>query len=368
VSTDTEEAGVSEPEAPIDPVRKIALIVFGVAIVFFIYGMINDRLAPRTSQAYVQTYLVHVAPEVSGRVIEIAAEPDKRLEAGDVLFRIDPEEYELAAQRAEAQLQLAGQSIGASTASLSSAQAKLVEAIAKRENVRDQSARQNELIAKGVYPEARAAQVKAAMESADADVARAEADVETARYNLGPEGEKNPQIVSALADLQQARLAVARTTVFAPSEGAISNLQLSVGQVLSKGQAALTFIDVGDVWIDAEFRENNLENIKIGMPVEIAFDIRPGRIYNGHVSGFGYGISNRSVDARTGLPTIHNQSGWVRDPQRMPVRVVLDDKIRPGSLRYGSQATVVVYTSGNFVVNAIAWLQMRFLTVLSYVS
>lgn len=368
----TEEAVTSDlpvtPKAPVDPVRKIALIVLGVGLVFFLYGMISDRLTPRTSQAYVQAYLVRIAPEVGGKVIEIGAEQDKRLAPGTVLFRIDPEQYQLAVTQAEAQLQLAGQSIGASTANVSSAQARLVEAIAKRDNVVEQSARKYELIAKGVYPEAMRSQVKSMVDSAEADVSRAEADLEAARQNLGPQGADNPQIIKALAELQQARLDVTRTTILAPSEGGVTNLQLSVGQVLSKGQEALTYIDVNDIWVDAEFRENNLENIKVGTPVEVAFDIKPGRIYSGRVSGYGYGVSNRSIDARTGLPTIHNQSGWVRDPQRMPVRVTLDDPTIFGGLRYGSQANVVAYTGGNFVVNALAWIQIRLSTVLSYVS
>jgi multidrug resistance efflux pump len=356
-----------ETKAPENPVRRTTLVVFAVAAAIFVYGMIEDRLTPYTSQAFVQSYLVRIAPEVGGKIIEIAAEQDKRVEPGAVLFRIDPEQYELAAKRAEAQLELAGQSIGASTATVSSAQAKLVDAIAKREHIRDQTARKNELIERGVYPKAMASQVKAEFESAEAEVVRAEAEVEKARQSLGPQGASNPQIRDALAALQQARLDVTRTHVLAPSEGGITNLQFSVGQVVNKGQAALTFIDIRDIWVDAEFRENNLERIKVGAPVEIAFDIRPGRIYSGVVSGYGFAVSNRSIDPRTGLPTIRNSAGWIREPQRMPVRISLDKDSRPKELRYGSQANVVVYTGGNFVFNAFAWIKIRFVTLLSYV-
>lgn len=355
------------PKAPENPVRRTTLIVFAVAAVVFIYGMIADRLTPYTSQAFVQSYLVRIAPEVGGKVVEIAAEQDKRVEPGAVLFRIDPEQYELAAKRAEAQLEIAGQSIGASTASVSSAQAKLVDAIAKRENIRDQTARKNELIEKGVYPKAMASQIKAELESAEAEVVRSEAEVEKARQSLGPQGASNPQIRDALAALQQARLDVTRTAILAPSEGGITNLQFSVGQVVNKGQPVLTFIDIRDIWVDAEFRENNLERIKIGAPVEIAFDIRPGRIYSGRVSGYSFAVSNRSIDSQTGLPTIRNRSGWIRDPQRMPVRISLDKDSRPGELRFGSQANVVVYTGNSYLLNAFAWIKIRLVTLLSYV-
>lgn len=355
------------PKAPENPVRRMTSIVFAIAVAIFVYGMIEDRLTPYTSQAYVQAYLVRIAPEVGGRVIEIAAERDRKIAPGSVLFRIDPEQYELAAKRAEAQLQIAGQSIGASTASVSSEQAKLVDAIAKRENIRDQTARKNELIEKGVYPKAMASQVRADLESAEAEVTRAEAEVEKARQNLGPQGATNPQIQEALAALQQARLDVTRTAVLAPSEGGITNLQFSVGQVLGKGQSALTFIDIRDIWVDAEFRENNLERIKVGAPVEIAFDIRPGRIYVGRVSSYSFAVSNRSIDPQTGLPTIRNRSGWIRDPQRMPVRISLDKNSRPAELRFGSQANVVVYTGDSYLINAFAWIKIRLVALLSYV-
>lgn len=353
-------------KAPDNPVRRTTLIVLALAAVVFVYGMVEDRMTPYTSQAFVQSYLVRIAPEVAGKVIEIAVEQDKRVTPGTVLFRIDPEQYELAAKRAEAQLEIAGQTIGASTASVSAAQAKLVDAIAKRENVRDQTGRKNELIEKGVYPRSMASQVKAELESAEAEVTRAEAEVEKARQSLGPQGSNNPQIRDALAALQQARLDVVRTNVLAPSEGGITNLQFSVGQVLGKGQQALTFIDIRDIWVDAEFRENNLERIKIGAPVEVAFDIKPGRIFTGRVSGYGYAVSNRQIDPQTGLPSIKNRSGWIREPQRMPVRVTLD-KERPADLRFGSQANVVVYTGDSYILNAFAWIKIRLVTLLSYV-
>jgi multidrug resistance efflux pump len=364
---DTDGRGPASTK-PENPVRRITLIVLAIAVIIFGYGMIEDRLTPYTSQAYVQSYLIRITPEVGGKVIEIPAEQNKRVKPGEVLFRIDPEQYELAVKRAEAQLQIAGQTIGASTASVSAAQAKLVDAIAKRENVRDQSARKQELIEKGVLAQAAAPQVKAALESSEAAVSQAEAEVEKARQSLGPQGASNPQIVDALTALQQARLDVARTIVRAPSEGGITNLQFSVGQVLSKGQQALSFIDIGDIWVDAEFRENNLERIKTGAPAEITFDIFPGRVYSGNVSGLSYAVSNRSIDPQTGLPTIRNQSGWVRDAQRMPVRISIDRDDAPTGLRFGSQANVVVYTGNNFVVNAIGWIKIRLIALFSYVG
>lgn len=128
----------------------MTLIVIAICAVLFFYGIASDRYTPYTAQGLVQAYLVKIAPEVGGKVVEIGVETDQRVEAGAVLFRIDPDMYELAVRRAEAQLEAVGQSIGASTAAVATAKAKRVEAIAKRENAREQAARTFELVKKGV--------------------------------------------------------------------------------------------------------------------------------------------------------------------------------------------------------------------------
>jgi multidrug resistance efflux pump len=350
-----------------NPVRRITLVVISIAALLFFYGMISDRFTPHTSQAVVQGYLVRIAPEVGGRVIEIPVGTDQKIEPGSVLFRIDPEQYQLAVRRAEAQLAAAGQSIGANTASVASAQAKLAEAVAKRENTRDQTARDFELVKKGIYAEARGVKAKAQLEAAEATVSQAEAELEKARQTLGPKGADNPQIREAMVALQQANLDLARTSVLAPTEGGVTNLSLTTGQLLSKGEAAMTYIDIREVWVEAAFRENSLEHIQVGDAAAIALDVLPGRVYSGKVKSVGYGVSNRSMDPRTGLPKIDTQRDWIRSPQPFPVRVEFEGEL-PKSIRYGSQANVTVYATGSYVLNAIAWIKMRLVSILSYVQ
>lgn len=353
-------------EPPKNPVKRITLIVVAAGLFLFFYGIFADRVTPYTSQALVQSYLVRISAEVAGRVSEVGVRTDQRVAAGAVLFKLDREQYAIAVKRAEAQLELAGQNIGASTASVATAQAKLAEAIAKRQNTRDQTARTIELIDKGVYPEARRIQATAALESAEAIVAQAEAELEKARQNLGAKGAENPQVRDAMLALEQANLDLQRTVVLAPSDGGVTNLSLTVGQVLAKGEPAMTYIDIREIWIEAVYRENSLENIAVGNPVEIVLDILPGRVLSGRVTALGYGVSNRNIDPRTGLLTPRAQSGWIRPPQLMPVRIELDEEIRP--LRYGSQASVMIYPARNFVMNAIAVVKMRLVALLTYVQ
>jgi multidrug resistance efflux pump len=356
----------STPKKP-DRVRRITMIVAGAAAILFVYGLLADRSTPMTSQASVQAYLVQVAPEVSGRVVEVTGGENVLLQAGTALFRIDPEPYEIAVVRAEAALESAGQSIGSSTAAVASAEAMLAEAIAKRNNTREQTARQLELVKKGIYAEARRDQVEAALKSAEATVAQMEAELEKARQTLGPKGEANPQIRDAMAALRQAQLDLTRTTVYAPSEGGIPNLELAVGQHLSAGKAAMSYLDLREIWVEAAFRENSLEHIVIGTPVEIVLDIRPGRVYSGRVKSIGYGVASGSTDAATGLPSLREPSGWVRPPQPMPVRIEFDEP-RPKELRFGSQATVMAFTGNNFLMNGIGTLRMWISALLTYVQ
>ena len=348
-----------------NPVRRVTLLVVAVGAALFAYGIAGDRETPYTSQGLVQAYLVRIAPEVAGRVTEVGVRTDQRVEAGTVLFRIDPDQYALAVRRAEAKLEAAGQSIGASTAAVASAQAKLADAVSKRENAREQTGRIFELVRKGVYAQARQQQAQTTLDSAEAVVSQAEAEVEKARQTLGPQGKDNPQIREAIGALEQANFDLTRSTVVAPSDGGVTNLSLAVGQVLGKGEAAMTYIDLREVWIEAAFRENSLESIKVGDPVEIVLDMLPGRVLPGKVAALGYGVGNRSVDARTGLPSPRSQSGWIRTPQPMPVRIEFDRASYP--LRVGSQANVMVFPGDSNLMNAIGRFRMRLVALLTYV-
>jgi multidrug resistance efflux pump len=148
----------------------------------------------------------------------------------------------------------------------------------------------------------------------------------------------------------------------------VTALQLTQGQVVGPQQPAMTYIDAREIWIDAAFRENSLEHIEPGNPVEIVLDIRPGRIFTGRVVSIGFGVSVGEVDPQTGLPVIRNPSGWLRDPQRMSVRIEFDPDERPRGLRFGSQANVTIYTGENGIVNAIGKIWMRLIAFFTYVS
>ena len=250
------------------------------------------------------------------------------------------------------------------------AQAQLVQEIAQRENVREQAARIFELVRVGVYAVARRDQAQSQLDTAEAQVQRAQASLEQARRALGPKGADNPQIREALAELEQARLDLDRTTLRSPGDGVVSNMQLNIGQYAAAGQPALTFLDARVVWLQAFLRENSLEYIAPGTRAEVVLDVLPGRVLPARVESVGWGIGESDVDTMTGLPKPRQGTGgWLAPAQRFPVELAFETGGRPPrGVRYNARASVILYTGEHPVANALAWLWIRVIAALTYVS
>lgn len=355
-------------EGGLAALRKITLVAVAIAALVFLYYVIADRTTPFAGDARVQAFVLRVAPEVTGQVSTVPVTDNQIVEAGDVLFEIDPTPFKAAVEQAEARLAQAGQDIGASTASVDAAQAKVDEARAAEANVRAQSARVLDLVKRGVYAKAREDGALAAIDEARAAVERAEADLRQAREALGSEGSDNPQLRDAVAALEKARFDLSRTRVVAPSRGVVTNLQLALGQTVVAGQPAMTFISGDDVWLLASMRENSLGVLAAGQTAEVVLDIFPGRVFQAEITSIGWGIGGAKVDPVTGLPQTTDEAGWLVDTQRFPVNLVFDKEDRPQGARYGSRAAVIVYAANNPIMDAIAWARIRLIAILTYVS
>ncbi|MEZ9890239.1 HlyD family secretion protein [Vibrio breoganii] len=366
-----EEEAAQAPETPAeethDPVKKITRNVFIVVGLIFVWYLFADRHTPWTDEARVQAYVIPIIPQVSGKILEVNVAQDDVIERGSQLFRIDPADYELSVELAESELEIAGQEIGAGMASVVTAQAGLVEAQTNLEHVNVQSARVFELEQRKLYSKSDGDKARAAIKQAKAQVRSAEANLDKAKQSLGPEGAANPRVRTAVAKLKQTQLDLSRTRVLAPTNGGITNLQVDVGYYANPGAPVMTFIDADDSWIEANLKENNLANLKIGDPVDISLDITPGKIYKGKVRSIGFAVASGSTDAVGGLVTVKSGSGWLRDPQRFPVVISFDEELPKGLRRVGGQADVQFYTSDNFILNGIAKVYIRLLSWISYV-
>jgi multidrug resistance efflux pump len=361
------EAAKPSAEKKSDPVRLISkLVLFGVVLLFSWY-VIADRLAPLTDQARLQTYVIPIVSQVSGRVIEVNVNQDQGVNPGDVLFKIDPLDYELAVENAASALEMAGQEIGAGTASVTSAQAGVVVAETQLDYVKTQSARVFELEEQQLFSRSEGDKARAAVQAAHAVLINAQAALDKARQSLGKAGKENPRFRSALAALKKTQLDLSRTTTLAPSRGGITNLQIEVGHYASAGSPLMTFIESDNAWIRADFRENNIGNIKPGNAVDILLDVAPGKIFRGKVSSIGFAVDSSSSGDVGELASVSSRSGWLRDAQRFPVIIRFDDDSSKGLRRVGGQADVLVYTGNNLIINTLGRWWIHALSWLSYI-
>lgn len=366
------EIDVGKGEAPPNPVRRIVLIALGILLVLFIYHVLSDRYTPYTSQARVETFLTQIAPEVAGDVLEVGARDNSPVKKGQLLFRIDPEPYEVAIRSAEANLAVALQAADVSVADVAAARAQI-----RKQQVDLAASRVLGKIVTDLVDQRALAQTQGIRATADigkteADVTKAQADLRRAQANLGAPGMANPKVRQALAALDQARLDLRNTTVVAPTNGIVTNLRLAKGQFVSPGQPLLSFLETGPRWISADMRENQLGNVRPGQEVLIALDILPGKLFHGRVHSVGWGVS-QGDEAPTGqLSSMPPDQGWLRDPQRFPVRILLlpEDAKKAGIDvgRSGAQANVIIFTEEDSIMNPIGRLWLKITTMLSYLQ
>ncbi|SHK11537.1 Barrel-sandwich domain of CusB or HlyD membrane-fusion [Roseomonas rosea] len=348
--------------------RSAAIGVFALLALLVVWYAASDRWTPYSGTGAVAGYVAQVAPRVSGPVTEVLVEDNSRVEAGAPLFRLDPTLFELAVRQAEAELAQTLQSTSAGTAGIAAAEAGVAQAQANLQNVRATASRTLQLVERGVYARARGDDAQGALRTAEAQLRAAEAQRDQAARQLGSASADNPQVVAATARLQRARTDLINTTVTAATDGVVTNLALTTGQYATAGQPALTMIDSRGGWIVADFRENQLRNIDPGDPVEIAFDVAPGRIYVGRVGSIAWGIDAGRRSAG-GLAQPDTSTRWFEPARRIPVRIELPPSEEPPpKVRIGAKVSVVVDAAGEN--SGVLWLiargLMRGSTALSY--
>ncbi|MGB5291651.1 MAG: HlyD family secretion protein, partial [Lysobacterales bacterium] len=347
-------------------IRIFALI----SLLIFIWYLVADRTTPYTSNARLKAIVVDVVPQVSGYVSALAATNGQVVKAGDLMARIDQRPFVLEVEQARSALQTATQNVGAGSAQVQIAQASVTQARINLDNTQVQSARYFELEKKKVVSTAEADTMRAKLAAAQSQLVGANADLERARQQLGDEGADNAQIRAAIAALGEAELHLEWTELFAPAPGTAIDLQVAEGTYAKAGQSLMSFVSFEEVWVEAYLTENNIARISVGDPAEITLDLYPGRIFKGVVSSFSIGASV-GVQAAGSLPKPPEIDGWMRDPQRFPVRIrMLGYEIGEAShdtrRMLNGQADVIVYTGDNWLMNNLGKAWIRLMSWLSY--
>jgi multidrug resistance efflux pump len=354
---------MSETQKKADFTQKLTKIILAVSLLYFFWYVVGDRITPATDQARVRSFVIPIVPQVAGKISTIYIGGDKTVKEGELLFEIEKSDYQLAVEKAEIELDLAGQNVGADTASVAAAKANVEKAkadlVAKEANAN----RIFKVEAQGVISKAQGDEARGILAGAQQNVINAQASYEKAQQLLGKQGSENTKIQSALTALSQAKLNLNRTKISAPSDGVISYSKINVGHYAAVGSKIMTFIDTDYFWIEASYRENNLGNIKKDDTVDIVLDSAPGELFSGTIVSIGYGVSfDRSVQGE--LPTPAKTTGWMREAQRFTVIIKFNDAVAKELLREGGQADVITYTGNNFLLNGLGkisiWLTSKF--------
>ncbi len=361
------ESGASADKKKRDPVKIWTGSVLVLCVALFVLHLLSDKYTPYTSNGRVEAFVVPIAPQVSGTLVNVYVHNNQVVGEQQNLAIVDPAKYELAVRRAQADLQQASQTSSADMSSVTTAQAKVTEAEANLRNAEIKGRRIITLSKQGAASMSRADDARSSIEANRARLASARSELEKHKSSLGATGQDNARIRSALTALETAQLDLFHTTVRAPSDGIITNLTVDIGHFAGAGVPIMTFISTKDVWVQADMRENSLGHIQQGNPVEIVLDSAPGRIFKGEVMSVGYGVSDNSSSAMGSLTSVQISSGWLRQAQHFPVLIRFTDDSAKGFRRAGGQANTIVYTGDRPILNTFGRLWIRLISFLSHI-
>jgi multidrug resistance efflux pump len=366
---ETDKSPLVRPVSKKSPVKLITLIVFLVSFLFLIWYILSDRHVPYTDKARINGLLVPVVPNVSGYLTKVNTGLHSEIKVGDTLFQIDQRPFLLEIEIAEANLDNTAQSVAGKTATVKSASGRLGVARAQLERAQRDWTRVQIVLKEnpGALSQADKDQSETALLQATEQVSSAEADLERAEQNLGISGDQNASFRASVKALEQAQLNLAYTSIISSTAGYLESFSIDLGYFASAGQPLATIVSGSYNWIQADMKENNISLMKPGNRVEILFDILPGNIFSGKVESIGFGVSTGNTN-KGDLPSISGAKGWLRDPQRFPVIISIDENNMIPALRQGGQADVVVFTGDKTgILEKLGKLRIRIISWLSYV-
>jgi membrane fusion protein (multidrug efflux system) len=315
------------PPKPPGKRRRWVFIILGlIALLAALYGIrtiIFYSGHVQTDDAQVEGHISPVIPQVPGYVTQVLVDDNQRVEAGQLVVRIDPREIEARLRTAEGALQTASAALREAKASAEAAQARRERAVSDFE-------RQEKLFqAKTSSPQ----EYEAAKSAANAAAA-------SYRAAQGQTSAAEATVTQRQADLDYAKLQLSFTTLKAPVSGIVSRRTVELGQYVQVGQPLLAVVNDGDLWVVANYKETQLKKIRVGQPVTITVDAYPKVEFRGKVDSFA-----SATGARFSILPPENASGnFVKVVQRIPIKIVFDrdDKLRQYPLRIGMNVTPTI--------------------------
>lgn len=335
-------------------------------VVLFIFLFIPLQWGAPQGSTRVLTRAVQVIPNVNGEVIEIAAEPNVPLKAGDLLFQLDPEPFEIALAAAEAQLVRVEAQAQQDKDALRNAQAQLRQAQAAQVLAQNRYDDDAKLVESGTISENRLEQRETDLEAAEAAVEQARAAVSRAEIELGAVTADGivAKVAEAHANLDQARWNLEQTAITAPSEGYVTNLALAVGQRVTSFPIApsMVFVETSEKTLVVNIQQIYMRHLKAGQEVEIALKTKPGEILTGKVR-LVTEIASQGQALVSG--TVYAAGKIQAEP--FVARIDLDDPALLKSLPPGAVGTAAIYTEAVKPTHIIRRVMIRMQSIMNYV-
>jgi membrane fusion protein, multidrug efflux system len=328
--------------------RRILLLI---AVIFIVIGalwaaywvLVLDK-REKTDDAYINGNRVVISAQVSGTVVAVLADDTQLVNAGQVLAKLDPTDAQTALSRAASALGSAVRQVRQQKATAGQYDSEIETRKLELSRAQIDLAKREPLVADQAIAGEEVRHAEESVHLARAALAQAERQSLSAHSLVdGTPVESNPTVLQAKDAYRDAWIAAQRNAVVAPVSGYVAERSVQLGQHIQAGEALMTVIPLHALWVDANFKEVQLRNLRIGQKTEVRSDLYGGSfIFHGHVEGMSAGTGA----AFSLLPPQNASGNWIKVVQRVPVRILIDDNdLIKSPLRIGLSATVTVDTT-----------------------
>jgi membrane fusion protein, multidrug efflux system len=306
--------------------KKMLLAVVGAfaagAIGYGAYWSVALRNAESTDDAYVNGNVVQITSQVPGTVVSIAANDTEFVKAGTTLVQLDTADAKVALDEAESQLAKTVRQVRNLYATSGQLAATVQQRDAELARAADDLSRREKLAASGFISTEALQHERTTLRAADANANAAKQQLAAHQALVDRTTiESHPDVRNAAARVREAYLAYSRTALPAPVSGYVAKRAVQLGQRIAPGTPLMAVIPLDDVWVDANFKEGQLQHMRAGQPVRLTADLYGDKLeYHGRVAGFGAGTGG----AFALLPAQNASGNWIKIVQRVPVRIALD--------------------------------------------
>jgi membrane fusion protein (multidrug efflux system) len=326
--------------------RKVMLVVLAIVVILAGIGVwgyheFYGRWNESTDDAYVNGNVVEITPLVTGTVVSIGADDGDLVHEGQVLINFDPNDAEIGLQNAQAQLARTVRQVRGLYSNVDGMKAQVNAQQAEVQKAQDNFNRRKNLAAGGAISQEELSHARDDLTSAQNALANAKQQLKTTSALVDDTVvSSHPDVMAAAAQLRQAYLNNSRSTLIAPVTGYVAKRSVQLGQRVQPGTALMAVIPLDQLWIDANFKETQLRDMRIGQPVDIQADLYGSSVkYSGTIDSLGAGTGS----AFALLPAQNATGNWIKIVQRVPVRIHINpEELAKHPLRVGLSTQVDV--------------------------